>query len=95
MSGVAQRSGPPGNKNSSKENRLFADTVRRLAVQENGKRLRQVVESLYTSAEAGEVPAIKEIADRLDGKVPQGIVGADGGPLTVQVVKFADDPDSR
>lgn len=29
----------------------------------------------------GEVPAIKEIADRLDGKVTQGISGPDGGPI--------------
>ncbi len=88
MAGVAQRSGPPGNKNSSAKNRLFADTVRRMAVQENGKRLRAVVESLYTSAEQGEVPAIKEIADRLDGKVPQGIVGADGRPLQIVEVPW-------
>jgi hypothetical protein len=27
--------------------------------------------------ELGEVPAIKEIADRLDGKVPQAVVGDD------------------
>lgn len=29
--------------------------------------------------ELGEVPAIKEIADRLDGKVAQSIVGDDDG----------------
>lgn len=31
--------------------------------------------------EMGEVASIKEIADRLDGKVTQGISGPDGGPL--------------
>lgn len=64
---------------------MFADAVRRLAVQQNGKELREVVESLFTSAKSGEVPAIREIADRLDGKVPQGIVGGDGGPVEVTV----------
>jgi len=79
---------PRGNRNSSTEKRLFADAVRRLAVQQDGRELRAVVESLFTSAKSGEVPAIKEIADRLDGKVPQGIVGADGGPVQIQDVPW-------
>lgn len=88
MSGVAGRSGPPGNKNSTIEKRMFADAVRRIAVQNNGQELRDVVESLFASAKSGEVPAIKEIADRLDGKVPQAIVGAEGGPIEIMDVPW-------
>lgn len=29
----------------------------------------------------GEVPAIREIADRLDGKVPQAVIGDEENPL--------------
>lgn len=32
----------------------------------------------------GEVPSIKEVADRLDGKVPQALTGEDGGPIQHQ-----------
>ena len=42
--------------------------------------------------ELGEVPAIKEIADRLDGKVTQGISGPDGGPIqTVDLTNMSED----
>ncbi|CAN7391126.1 DUF5681 domain-containing protein [Neorhizobium sp. LjRoot104] len=40
----------------------------------------------------GEVPAIKEIADRLDGKVTQGISGPNGGPIqTVDLTNMTED----
>jgi len=42
---------------------------------EGRDRLRAVADALVTKAIQGDVPAIKEIADRLDGKVPQAIVG--------------------
>lgn len=41
--------------------------------------------------EMGEVPAIREIADRLDGKVTQGISGHDGGPIRVDVSGMSDE----
>ena len=40
-------------------------------------RLRAVADALVLKGMAGDVAAIKEIADRLDGKVPQGIIGGD------------------
>lgn len=42
---------------------------------EGGDKLRRVAEALVDKAMTGDVPAIKEIADRLDGKVPQALVG--------------------
>lgn len=46
--------------------------------------------------ELGEVPAIKEIADRLDGKVTQAISGPDGGPIqTVDLTDLSEDDLSR
>jgi hypothetical protein len=42
--------------------------------------------------EMGEVPAIKEIADRLDGKVTQGISGPGGGPIqTVDLTNMTEE----
>jgi len=40
-------------------------------------RLRAVADALVLKAMSGDVAAIKEVADRLDGKVPQGLIGGD------------------
>ncbi len=60
--------------------KTFANMLRvaiKEAHAEHGDKLRAVAEALVTKAMTGDVPAIKEIADRLDGKVPQAIVGDD------------------
>ncbi len=41
-------------------------------------KLRAVADALVDKAMQGDVQAIKEVADRLDGKVPQAIVGDSG-----------------
>lgn len=38
-------------------------------------KLRAVADALVSKAMSGDVAAIKEIADRIDGKVPQALVG--------------------
>lgn len=55
-------------------------------------KLRAVADALVDKAMGGDVAAIKEIADRLDGKVPQGVVGGEEGdsPLMVEIIRFAD-----
>ena len=45
---------------------------------EDGKdKLRVVADQLVSMAMSGDMHAIKEVADRLDGKVPQAVVGGD------------------
>lgn len=44
------------------------------------KRLRKIAKALLAEAEGGDISAIKEVADRLDGKVPQAIGGSDELP---------------
>lgn len=48
---------------------------------EGKPKLRQIAEKLVDKAIEGDLQAIKEIADRLDGKPAQAIVGDDESPL--------------
>ncbi len=53
-------------------------------------KLREVAEVLVDQALAGEGWAIKEIADRTDGKVPQAVIGGDenDAPIAIQVLEL-------
>lgn len=79
---------PPGNRNAAKENRLWGETIRRAVTQKNGQKLRAIAEKLITQAEGGDIQAIKELGDRLDGRPTQAIVGPDNGPLQVTEVPW-------
>lgn len=83
---------PIGNKNASKGNRLFADTLRRVLLADDSTKLRSLAEKLVDRALEGDVSALKEVADRMDGKSKQQteISGPDGEAiphsLTVEFV---------
>jgi hypothetical protein len=62
---------PKGNTNARKENRMWADAIRKTIVQ--GKRLDALAEKLVSMAVDGDMQALKEIGDRLDGKPSQSI----------------------
>ena len=83
---------PLKNKNATK-NRVWADVVRKLAVQEDYRRLHKVAESLFKKAEEGDLTAIKELGDRLDGKALQEIGGDSDNPITIRVVTGIDSND--
>lgn len=62
----------------------FRDALRMeiAAAGEDRKALRDVAKALIDKAISGDVTAIKELGDRLDGKVPQAIGGDDElGPI--------------
>jgi hypothetical protein len=85
---------PVGNKNATK-NKVWIQALNRAVAQDDGVRLRAAAEKLIDLAVAGDVAALRELGDRLDGKVAQQVLlGGDGSgdPLIVQVVKFADTP---
>jgi hypothetical protein len=83
------KGGQPGNKNAVK-NRPFADAINKAIAQDDGKRLRKIAEALLTKASEGDVTAIKEFADRVDGKVIQGIEGQLDHSLTVEITRFTE-----
>lgn len=61
---------PVGNRNAvgADPGKPFRDAVTRACKQEDGKRLRQAAERLLDLAASGEAWAVKELADRVDGK---------------------------
>lgn len=74
---------PEGNTNSSKDNRLWRNTINRAIAQGDPNRLRKIADALLDKAAEGDISAIKELGDRLDGKTAQQIImtGEDGGPV--------------
>ena len=89
---------PLGNTNSSKNNRIWANTIRKLAVQEDYRRIHAIAEKLFENAQEGDLGAIKEIGDRLDGKsvATQELTGPDGSELPLGIgITFVKPDDSQ
>lgn len=55
------------------------------AVVKGKTKLDKIASQLVEVAIGGDVPAIKEIGDRLDGKVPQAVTGEGGGPVALAI----------
>lgn len=77
-----------GNANSGRrQEKPFRDALMMeiKAAGEEHKVLRQIARSLLDNAKDGKMDAIKELADRTDGKVPQGVTGGDETDAPVRV----------
>ena len=48
-------------------------------------KLDELALTLLGTGKARDVPALKEIGDRLDGKVPQAVTGEGGGPIAMAI----------
>jgi hypothetical protein len=57
------------------------------------KRLRKIAEKLIDLAEGGDVSAIKEIIDRVDGKVPLPLRGDDDDRKIIVEIRRFDGPE--
>ena len=79
----------------------FRDALRLELAAAEGKRhgLRHLAAKLVRRAESGDVYAIREIADRIDGKVAQAIIGGDEDDpaIAVSVIerRIVDSPNSN
>src|SRR5688572_12540362 len=81
---------PVGNKNAVK-NKPWADAINRALLAEDGQKLRALAEKLIARAEEGDISALREIGDRMDGKPAMAITGADGEPLLGPLVGMAEE----
>lgn len=70
----------------------LTDLLRRALLQGDAKKARRVAENLVALAgkrDTRAVAAIKEVFDRIEGKVAQPLTGEGGtGPVVVEVVRF-------
>lgn len=73
------QSGNPGGR--IKDRFVTAALVSQLK-EAKGSKLFAICRSLIAKAEEGDVPAIREILDRVEGKVPQAIAGDPENPIT-------------
>lgn len=77
---------PIGNRNAVK-NKPWFDALNRALLAEDGKKLRALADKLIDRALEGDVTALKEVGDRIDGKPAQAITGADGGPVQLERIE--------
>lgn len=88
---MAFQPGQSGNPKGRRQEKPFADALRMelLAAGEDHKALRLVARKLIQCAQDGDGWAVKELLDRTDGKVPQGIIGGgeDDAPFLVSVIE--------
>ena len=67
----------------------FATALHRAIVQDDGRRLRIIAEKLIDLAVDGEPWAVQMLADRCDGRAPQGVTvagDADSPPVLVRAI---------
>jgi hypothetical protein len=88
MVGRPFQPGQSGNPNGRPKSKPFKDALQRAlkAADGDSEVMASIALALVAKAQEGDVPAIREIADRLDGKVTQPIDGdGEGGPVQLTV----------
>ena len=80
----------PGNQEGKKANhkkpRIITQKLIARLNDAEGAALDRVIAALLAKAQEGDIPAIKEVFDRVDGKVAQAIIGGNEDDPAVQVV---------
>jgi hypothetical protein len=90
-----QSSDPQITAHASETAKVTRELESELALPHNGvTNLRAVVQALIKSAINGSVPAISEIFNRIDGKVPPQPVPRDCAPSAV-IVRWQSDEESQ
>jgi len=90
---------PKGNNNAGK-NKAWSDAVRKALMAEHEpdkKKLHKLAEKLVDMAIEGDMQAIRECGDRMDGKAQQGITLADdeNKPLVCRIEQVIVDPKDK
>lgn len=83
---------PLGNKNGTK-NRVWSLAIERAVKKRYGKKetldaLEELAGKLLDNCEKADLPALKELGDRMEGKPAQSVEvgGKDGGDIRIKIV---------
>ena len=83
---MAERGGQPGNKNATK-NKPWSDAINRALLANDGQKLRALADKLIDKALEGDVQALKEIGDRVEGKPAQVLATDPDNPLGFEIIE--------
>jgi len=92
--GFAKGDKDAGSKNgvsNFSKGKPWKDAVRRAVLARDGNALRSLSKALIDKALTGDVAALREVGDRLDGKAVQEIEASEDRNLTIEIVKFGED----
>ena len=94
---TVDKGGAPVGNDNAKKGKLFYEQLRRVLVQNDSLKLRQVSEKLVDAAIEGEPWAVKEIMDRMDGKpvAIQELSGPDGALLKTGFTLVFEEPNDN
>jgi len=80
----------PGNQESKKANhkkpRIITQKLIARLQDAEGKALDGIIAALIAKAAEGDVPAAKEIFDRVEGKVAQAVIGGDDDDTAINLI---------
>ena len=85
---MAERGAPKGNTNATKGT-PWRHAINRAIAQGDPEKLRRIADKLLAKAEEGDITAIKELGDRLDGKATQPVDAKVDANVTIEIVKIA------
>lgn len=85
----ATRGAPKSNNNAGK-NKPWTDALKRALLRNEGKDLEAIAQKVIEMAKDGDIQAIREVGDRVEGKAVQSLEAKVDASVTVEVVRFAD-----
>lgn len=88
---MANRGGQPGNNNGGK-GKIWTDAIRKAVTDKDHKTLNKLAKVLVMKADKGDMAALKEIGDRLEGKPAQTVEGP--GSDGAFIIKITSDDES-
>jgi len=86
---------PKGNQNASKGNRriwlaAIERALKKRSLTSRVEALDELAEKLLQACDSGDVPALRELGDRLEGKPIQQLDATIDATVPVELIRFAD-----